>query len=292
MPVALLTTILEFWKKAQARLDVRVQRLLLHYSRAESMVLARVLTDLASEKSLTLRDRRRAEAFARDVFRAVDVTAKTEIPQLLNQSFQIGKDLAGLSLGENLTPLSETNKEAMTLLAENLTEDLGKATETVGRTVQDIYRHEALRVALGNVPGERPVGVAAYDLEKALRDQGLTSFVDRSGRRWSLSAYAEMATITTTHEAINVSNLNLLTQRGIDLIEINRVKGPCVDCLPFNGQTFSLTGRAKGYPVLERRPPFHGRCRHFVFASPKALEERRASGWTPSETEKDLEVVA
>lgn len=292
MPASQLA-ILEFYRRSYARLDARARALLSEYARAESEILALILAGLASERIRSLRERRRQVAFARLILRAVHAHAEERIPVIINQSFQLGQGIAERSTDIELKSLSRTNREAMILLTDNLVNDLGDASAMVGRKVDDIFRKEALRSALENTPGERPEGFVSDELQRTLRREGVTAFVDRIGRQWTLQNYTEMAVKTVTNEGINVSQANIFADRGVDLIEINRSKNPCIECLEFNGQTFSLTGRATGYTVLERRPPFHGRCEHFMFASPLAMKERRESGWEERhEKEREAELAA
>ncbi len=289
MPPSTVLLILEFYRRALQRLDQRIRTMLLSYARAEDRILAETLSAMATEKSLTLRDRRRRSALTKDILRAVDSTARIAVPEIMNQSFQIGTRIAEIGTEQKVRGLSQTNRDAMKLLTENLIEDLGEATSFVGRRVDDVFRREALRASIPNIPGERPPGIAAQDLLGSLEKQGIGAFRDRAGRLWTLKNYAEMATITVSQEAINVSQLNILTDRGIDLVQINKVRDPCPEiCAEFNGETFSLTGRAEGYPILKKRPPFHGRCRHIVFPSPLAMQERRESGWTPVPTQEQV----
>lgn len=277
--------ILEFYRRALARLDVRMRSLLIQYSRAEAEILANILAAMAADRVKILRERRRQEAHARQILRVVDESTRIIVPEIVNQSFQTGVRIAELGTGERYPGLSRVNRDAMKLLTENLIEDLGAATQTVGRRVEDVFRREALRVAFNTTPGEQPKQLLSDELQRSLRREGLTAFVDRSGRQWTLKNYSEMATYTVSQEAINSSELNILLERGIDLVEINSVANPCKKvCAEYDGNTYSLTGRSKEYPRLEVKFPLHPRCRHVVFPSPLAMRERRESGWEPAPT--------
>lgn len=248
--------------------------------KVEDRILSMVLASMAAQTVKSLRDRRRKEAFARTILRGIEERTRIVVPDVLNQAGQLAVQVASKSTGEDFRPLSRINRDTIKLLTENLIEDLGNATQTVGRNVEDIFRKEALKVALEQVPDERPRSVAVTGLHRALSEQGITAFVDRSGRHWTLKRYSHMAAHTVMQEAIGTAQTNLLKERGFDIIEINKSQNPCEKCIEHDGKTYSLTGRAPGIPHLVKPPPFHPECEHFFFASRLAHAEREASGWT------------
>lgn len=281
--------LIEIYRKSVARLNAKAQTLLAEYARTETQILAAILSALASQKIMSLRERRRQEAFTRNLLRALDETTRRFVPQYINQAYQIGENLANSAVPDP-QPLSLVNQGAQRLLVENLIEDLGQATFQIGRRVEDVFRKEAMRAAMAAVPAEQPRSVPVAEMRRSLEKEGIVSFVDRSGRRWGLKNYAEMATHTTGQEAINRSNTQLLTSRGVDLVTFNKSPKCCAECKKFDGETFSLTGRALGYPLLVVTAPFHPRCEHIAFPAKNAMEERAASGWTPLHV-PDLELV-
>lgn len=91
--------------------------------------------------------------------------------------------------------------------------------------------------------------------QKALDDlgrQGLTGFVDKSGRHWSLAAYTEMATRTAVSNALDAALAAALIRAGVDLVVVgtHSTEGSCAKCRPWLGRTLSLTGATEGFPTL------------------------------------------
>lgn len=289
MPPSDSLALVEFIRRALSRLDVRIANLSRLYERTETQIVANILTDLTAQKTVSLRTRRSRIAEVQRMLRILDDSARTQVPDLLEHAAEVARRVGAEALGEKPAPLSVTNKQAVTLLTENLIEDLGNATRTVGRRVEDIFRQEALHKAQAAILQETPDKVASQALQQALQKRGVTAFYDRRGRKWTLTNYADMATQTVAQEAVNSVQVQLLSERGVDIVQINHSAKCCEECLEFDDKTFSLTGRAQGFPVLKKYPPYHGRCHHVVFASPLAFEERRASGWVPaSPTERAL----
>ncbi len=60
---------------------------------------------------------------------------------------------------------------------------------------------------------------------------GVTGFVDRAGRAWSLDSYAEMAVRAGTMDAALAGHLDTLQANGFDLVIVSEDSSPCPECL-------------------------------------------------------------
>jgi hypothetical protein len=163
---------------------------------------------------------------------------------------------------------SGAHENAVLAMAGRVDARFAAARATIGRKAPDALA----RIARLNVAEGIAAGLTRRDVSKSIeRDlvaEGITSFVDKSGRRWPIDVYAEMAARTTTREAVTVGTTNRLLELGRDLVEISKHFGSCAICLPFEGRIFSLTGQTPGYPVAEVLPPYHPFCRHVATPAP------------------------
>lgn len=163
---------------------------------------------------------------------------------------------------------SGVHQQAVEVLADNLVNRLNEAAQTVGRNVEDAFRRAALReAAVGVATGSARREVSAQLVRRLVEDgvtDALTGFVDRAGKRWPLEAYSKMAVRTTTREAVTQGTVNRLLERQADLVTISHHATSCEVCQPFDGKTYSLSGRTRGHPVLKKLPPFHPNCRHVL----------------------------
>lgn len=83
---------------------------------------------------------------------------------------------------------------------------------------------------------------------EALRRDGVTCFVDRAGRRWSLHSYGAMVLRTTSRQA---SNLAVLTaDPNQDLYQISSHDTSCPLCAPYEGRVYSKSGTNPDFPPL------------------------------------------
>jgi hypothetical protein len=143
-------------------------------------------------------------------------------------------------------------------LAPQLDRKLAATHLQVVRSAGDIYQHA---VAAMGVPGVL-AGVATRReaTQKALDHlwrKGITGFVDKAGRNWTLASYVEMATRTTTAHAAIQAHLDQLGQQGMDLVMVSADGAPCPICRPWEGKILT-TGAASGPQTIERASELDG----------------------------------
>ena len=172
-------------------------------------------------------------------------SARSETPE---------KHLAGY---ENAAVLTGEQTDIVQRLTINLMGELTEAHATVysalasaliGRTEPDVFRRVGLeRTALAQAMGQGAYKALPGFVE-ALRREGVTAFVDKAGRRWSLHTYAGMVLRTTSRQA---EVLSVLTQDPAwDLYKISRHGTTCKLCAPFEGRVYSKSGRDPDFPPL------------------------------------------
>lgn len=182
------------------------------------------------------------------------------------------------------TAFTGVHVPAMEVVAANLANRLRFAEEFIGRQADDVFRRIGLEqtgLAIGSGLGARE---QTRFTTAAFRRAGITAFVDRAGRRWTLGNYSRMVTRTTTREATTTGTLNRLREAGIDLVTISRHTGSCPICLPYQGKTYSITGLSDRYEKLPTTgiPPIHPNCRHVLYPATANFEEfERALGLGP-----------
>lgn len=118
----------------------------------------------------------------------------------------------------------------------------------IGRTDPDVYR----RVGLEQVALRQATGQGVYKqlpaFVEALRREGVTAFVDKAGRRWSLHTYCSMVSRTTSRQAEVLSVLTADPEQ--DLYRISSHGTTCALCAPYEGRVYSKSGTSPDYPPL------------------------------------------
>jgi hypothetical protein len=187
-----------------------------------------------------------------------------------------GAYLSGVNYADKALDLTGefagVHRQAVDVLADNLTARLNDAAVTVGRQVEDVFRRTALReAAIGLLEGSTRKNVSD-SMRKRFVEQGITGFTDKAGRRWKLKTYCEMVARTTTREAVSMGTANRLLEHGHDLVTISKHSHETDECSEYEGKTFSMTGATDGYEVIDRYPPFHPNCAHVLTPAAASFE--------------------
>lgn len=152
-----------------------------------------------------------------------------------------------------------------TAIVERLTENLmGEITEAtvhveaslsrtlrgmvIGRLEPDIFREVGLaQVSAMEALGRGP-NAMVNEFVEALRREGITAFIDKAGRRWSLHTYGAMVLRTTSRQAEVLSVLT--ADESQDLYKITSHRSSCPVCAPFEGRVYSRSGTDPDFPPL------------------------------------------
>lgn len=170
-------------------------------------------------------------------------------------------------------------------LAESLIQDVGRVTSNILRNVEDAYRRVQAAAAARILTGAQTRRDAAQAAWQGLVDRGLTSFTDKSGRRWRLSSYVEMATRTNAQRAAVTGQVDRLDAVGVNLVYVSNSPQECKACRPFEGKilrtddgplrvqvehaTRDIPATVTAYDTLDgarSKGLFHPNCRHSVSA--------------------------
>jgi len=169
------------------------------------------------------------------------------------------------------------------------------SARSVARRVDDIYRKMTLEKARGSVLGYQTSKTAAKKLREDLQSKGITGFVDKAGRQWTLQNYSRMAAITVTNNALREGTINRIQERGHDLVQVSSHPGPCKKCEQYNGATLSISGNDPDYGSIDEARGnglFHPRCKHAVSLSPIARDRFIQRLQNPETREAEIDRLA
>lgn len=182
--------------------------------------------------------------------------SSTYVPKMIERRFYgTNKDLSGYANAAKIA--GRTNMVMMETLTDNLmgeiVEAAGKAA-TTARTLYTIARldnDELRKAALTNTAFTEALGKGAYTtselMEATIRNHGITAFVDKAGRQWSLTDYCNMAARTTARQA---EVAGVLSADEHDLYQIVKIGTTCPVCAVYEGRVYSKSGMNPNYPPL------------------------------------------
>ena len=165
----------------------------------------------------------------------------------------------------------------------------------IGRREADLVRQKTLQAVAQNEAYGGGMINAKKELIESLMNEGLVAFVDRSGRRWTLGNYCNMAVRTTSRQSTNLGEL--FDDPEQDLYIIVDRKSTCPICAKYEGRVYSRSGTNPNYPALHEAfskidpnggdgientyLTIHPNCRHTLAAwverahTPKQIESVR-----------------
>ena len=180
-------------------------------------------------------------------------------------------------------------ERAAQAIADDVVSQLEDVRRRITRLPDDIYKLISPQAAMGQVidNGVTPEEAQAVAW-RVFTELGITGFVDKSGRNWSLSAYVDMSVRTASMRAFNDSHLQTMRALGIRYFTVAPHKNPCPLCFPWVGTVLVETVPER--PVMHvdatieqavHAGLFHPQCRHVlipVFPGVTVLPDR--TPWT------------
>lgn len=168
-----------------------------------------------------------------------------------------------------ITGVNAVKAQAVVTLIDDAAKRFSELHRRILRDAEDIYRQvlsESLPIAVMGVETTQQAIARTLNM---FADRGITAFVDKSGRRWGMAEYSEMAVRTgMMHSAIAGYTQEALAH-GEDLVIISDHTDECPLCAVWENVVLSLTSAQINHPdchgtVAEARAAglFHPHCKH------------------------------
>ncbi|MCW2165393.1 Phage minor capsid protein 2 [Microbacterium hydrothermale] len=234
----------------------------------------RILAELAAHRARTLAELARiGERLASDL-RPADLAAR-----LVGIAALEGEAAAAASLGLGAgrlrpVPFTSTAVQAASTVAVSLENRLTNLKERITRYPRDAYQRVVSLYTPATLLGTQTAVQQQARIVQAFLAEGITGFVDRGGRRWTIGAYAEMAGRTSVARAYNDAGVWRMQQSGVQLGTISGAADACRKCAPWIGKIVSFDG-TEGDVVL----PHSTRDEDVTVHIDGTLSQARAAGW-------------
>lgn len=149
--------------------------------------------------------------------------------------------------------------------AFQLASRLNVVNQRIVAFADDAYRAAVLDASQRLVAGVGTPASAQHEAWDALTRQGITGYVDRSGRKWNLATYVEMAVRTTAQNAFNDAREQELQRANAEYLTVQHDGHPCPLCRPWEGARLGDGPEAKATVAQARDAGlFHPNCRHVL----------------------------
>ena len=221
-----------------------------------------------------------------------NIISENKIFGSIVKAYLLGFNSANMDLGLASVKLKDINiPSSLINLIIKLKNSIIASNQTILRRSLDVYREVIAEVSQTVLVGtDTRLEIAQNALNK-FANNGITSFVDKSGRRWEMASYTEMATRTATGRASIQGHIDRQIEQKRDLVIVSDHRGECELCRPFEGKILSLTGATIGYMTLNdarAQGLFHPNCRHTITGYVQGLTKIEKSESDPNiyKTEK------
>ena len=200
------------------------------------------------------------------ILKQLETDAWTYVPKMVAEPFyantpaarkpleMVEKHLAGYTKASALTSMQYSVVDRLTA---NLMGEILEASATtaatlenalLGRRRNDRYRQAGLAAVAQMQAEGAGARKTAQEIFVTLTREGVTAFVDKAGRKWSLATYGAMAARTTSRQAEVLAVLTADEEQ--DLYQISAHGSACPICAPLEGRVYSRSGRDPDFPPL------------------------------------------
>jgi len=208
--------------------------------RAQSM---RELQDLA----VAITERLRVAGLAAELVREAALQGEAAAVAMLG----FGSRLPASVTGTGAPAIGSYAGQAVASLGLSLQSRLEAMNQRITRYPQDAYQRIVSMTAPNAILGVNTGLQAQQDAVRRFLAEGVTGFVDVSNRRWTIGAYAEMASRTAINRAFNDATQWRLQQSNIRLAVIVGGFDACSKCGPWIGKIVSLDGSPGGPRIMQ-----------------------------------------
>ncbi|WP_039936890.1 phage minor capsid protein [Streptomyces himastatinicus] len=224
------------------------------YAEAEARLLGIIARQLAAgldapgwvERKLAAVQQlhRASQAVVTELGKAVELEVFDAVASAYNEGHRAAvAELGALSddaraLVDDVIP----NAQAVDRLAQETVDVVTSTHRSILRAVVDRFRAIVAEVTATPLLGTGTRRHATQDAMRRFADEGIRAFVDRAGRRWQLTSYAEMAVRTSVARAATEAHTRTLSDAGIDLVIVSDAPRECPLCRPWEGRVLAIDG--------------------------------------------------
>jgi hypothetical protein len=239
----LSTGIRDLYADAEARLLGIVARQLTDGFEAPGWAVAK-LTDIQPL-------RRSAQQVVDALSTAVDLEVWNVVAEAYNVGARAGLAELGALGNDEVRRIAETTPatRAVDRLAQETVDLVTETHRGILRGVEDGYRQVIAEVSATPLLGIDTRRQATQRAMERFSDRGLRTFVDKSGRAWQMTSYAEMATRTSVGRAAVEGHTDRLRAAGLDLVIVSNAPQECPVCRPYEGKVLSIDGPGEPHEV-------------------------------------------
>lgn len=269
--------------------DVLAAEMVLLYTSAEQQLLADMARIADNQVTLATALRREAQRIA-TALRLRSWPLAQQIAQIAatrgaaSASAELRQLVQGSPRMAALLLRTPTSSGAANAIGLDLAHRLDSTLPGILRFADDAYRAATVAGSLTALEAHGTPALAQQAAWRRLTERGVTGFTDRTGRRWNLASYVEMATRTAVQRAYNAAHLDRMLAIGIDQFTVSDDGHPCPLCQPWQGRVLTHAGPSPTIDEARAAGLFHPNCRHTLIAYlPGVSKTPAVTPWTAAD---------
>lgn len=192
--------------------------------------------------------------------------SKSKVSKGILEAYKSGKAEVGGKKGVHNTILDELDIPMnLKMLILDTNKLLDNASFQVLRKSNDAYQQVMANATTGLLAGTDTRIQASQKMLNEFAKKGITSFVDKAGRNWDLSSYAEMCARTVSSHAALQGHIDRQIEVGEDLVKVSTIGTTCPICQRWQGVVLSISGNSPKYHSVDEAKAaglFHPNCKH------------------------------
>ncbi|MEW1672820.1 phage minor capsid protein [Streptomyces noursei] len=188
--------------------------------------------------------RRAAQSVVDELGKAMTLDVFDVIAEAYNAGARAGLAELGALHDNEARRIAEStpNGRAVDRLAHETVDRVTATHRGILRGVEDGYRQVVSEVSATPLLGIDTRRQATQRAMERFADRGLRTFVDKGGRAWSMTSYAEMAVRTSVGRAAVKAHGDRIRAAGVSLVIVSNAPHECPLCKPFEGKVLALDG--------------------------------------------------
>lgn len=271
-------------------MDKSVQQLLKKYAEHYNLILTDTVDQLYNAVNSTdlLTVKKQSEIISKLEYRLnlLNKTVQENVEQDIIKAYITGQVTTAMNFIDKVdttevlqaVQFSIVNSNMASNLVADAMEDLLFVTQHTSKEVKKVVRTtfaEALQYQTINKEKSTATmqllekRLSKWGIKNKMYEDGFIGIVDKSGRKWKLKTYVEMAVNTKNHNAYVQGVKDKTLEYNTDLAKIP-YRGSSDPCKHFEGMIISMNGLTKGFPTYDQLKStgmvFHPRCRHSPMA--------------------------
>lgn len=198
-------------------------------------------------------------------------------------------------------PTTLSSYGALYTLSSALEQQAIEITNMLNSTIlngaEQAYRDILTEAVMNVSSGRESIQSSVVRSIKRMAEQGIPTWMDKSGRVWSNEAYVNMTIRATNKNVTNQVTNNLLDEYDIDLVRVSDHSDSRPEHAPYQGKVYSRSGKSRKYPPLSETSYGDTRtglvtginCRHLLYPHFEGVSAKYPEPLPIDEVQKNYE---